>query len=147
MFGSSPAERQQQAAERYASILEGQQSGWSLDFYPSELELGGIAYTAQFADGKATLYLPTGSHKLQSLSIILTNANDSSIFNPTPWYEYDDEKALEVIQKNALFLSEEGMEALQAKIDAGEPVQILALSTCSNEFTDARTILLTLMDP
>ena len=55
VFGSSPAERQQQAAERYASILEGQQSGWSLDFYPSELELGGIAYTAQFADGKATL--------------------------------------------------------------------------------------------
>ena len=55
VFDGSPAARQQQAMERYADILEKQQGGWALDFYPSELELGGIAYTAYFADGHVTL--------------------------------------------------------------------------------------------
>lgn len=55
VFGASPAERQQQAAGHYTTVLESQQNGWALDFYPSELELGGLAYTALFANGKATL--------------------------------------------------------------------------------------------
>lgn len=55
VFGDLPAKRQQQAAEHYATILESQQQGWTLDFYPSELELGGIAYTARFSDGQVAL--------------------------------------------------------------------------------------------
>ena len=55
VFGASPAERHQQAAAQYAAILEGATDGWAMDFYPGEGEYGGIAYTARFADGKATL--------------------------------------------------------------------------------------------
>lgn len=55
VFGESPALRQQQAAGDYYNILEGNEQGWAVDFYPSELELGGIAYTARFNDGTVTL--------------------------------------------------------------------------------------------
>lgn len=55
VFGDSPAKRQQQAASQYADILEAQELGWAVDFYPSELEFGGIAYTALFKDGHVTL--------------------------------------------------------------------------------------------
>ena len=55
VFGDSPAQRQQKATEQYYQILEGNEYGWAVDFYPSELEFGGIAYTARFLDGRVTL--------------------------------------------------------------------------------------------
>ena len=55
VFGDSPAQRQQKATEQYYQILEGNEYGWAVDFYPSELEFGGIAYTALFLDGRVTL--------------------------------------------------------------------------------------------
>ena len=55
VFGDSPAQRQQKATEQYYQILEGNEYGWAVDFYPSDLEYGGIAYTAQFMDGQVTL--------------------------------------------------------------------------------------------
>ena len=94
-----------------------------------------------------TLFLPTGTHPLQSLAVIVTTASDSWIFNPEPWNMIETEEIPDHVRQNAVHVSEAGMEMLQAKIDAGKRPRILALSTCSNEFTDARTILLTLMDP
>ena len=45
-------------------------------------------------------------------------------------------------------MSEEGMKALEARMaDEEKPTRILALSTCSSDFTDARTILITIMIP
>ena len=96
---------------------------------------------------KGYFYLPTGAHWLQSISIIVTDAADSWMLNPQSWQDISTERMLELVQQNALFVSEEGMEALLAKIEAEEELHIVALSTCSNEFTDARTILLTLLDP
>lgn len=55
LFGDSPAIRQQQAASQYATILEAQEQGWAVDFYPSSFEYGGLAYTARFKDGRVTL--------------------------------------------------------------------------------------------
>ena len=55
IFGDSPAIRQQQAASEYYRILEGNDYGWAVDFYPSSLEYGGIAYTSRFLDGQVTL--------------------------------------------------------------------------------------------
>ncbi len=49
--------------------------------------------------------------------------------------------------ENALHVNEETMLELEEKLDAGENPRIVALSTCSSEYTNARTILLTLMDP
>ena len=55
---------------------------------------------------------------------------------------------LELAQADALFVSETGLKILKAKLEAEDQDPILvALSTCSNEFTDARTILLTVLDP
>lgn len=96
---------------------------------------------------KGYIYFSTGAHWLQNISIILTSAADSWFLNPVSWAEIDGEKILELVQTNAVHISEEGLEALQAKLDAGEQPRIVALSTCSTEFTDARTILLTLLDP
>ena len=55
IFGDSPATRQQQASSQYYKILENSEYGWAVDFYPSGLEYGGIAYTARFLDGRVTL--------------------------------------------------------------------------------------------
>lgn len=96
---------------------------------------------------KGYIYFPTGAHWLQSISIILTNSSDSWAFNPSVWTDLEGEEMVERVQQNALFVSETGMEALEKKIESGERPQLVALSTCSSEFTDARTILLTLMDP
>ncbi len=94
-----------------------------------------------------TLFLPNSTHELQTLSIVLTNASDSWAFNPEPWNMIESEDIPNRVRQNAVHVNEKGMEMLQAKIDAGKRPRILALSTCSAEFTDARTILLTLMDP
>lgn len=92
-------------------------------------------------------YTPNGSHWLQTISVFITTASNSWLMNPRSWQDIQAEKILELVQNDALFVSEEGLNALKAKIKAEKPLHIVALSTCSNEFTDARTILLTLMDP
>ncbi len=96
---------------------------------------------------KGYIYFPTGAHWLQSISIIVTPSSNTWIMNPQSWKEIEDEKMLELVQKDALFVSETGLKGLEAKLKAEEEVHIVALSTCSAEFTEARTILLTLMDP
>ena len=97
---------------------------------------------------KGYLYLPNGAHWLQSVSIIVTPAGNSWMMNPQSWKDLDAEKILELAQADALFVSETGLKILKAKLEAEDQEPILvALSTCSNEFTDARTILLTVMDP
>ena len=84
---------------------------------------------------------------LQTVSVIVTPASNSWMFNPQSWSEITPEQMFELVQTDALFISEDGMKVLNEKIKAGELPRIVALSTCSNEFTDARTILLTVIDP
>ncbi len=55
VFGASPAERQQQAIEKYRALLTSKSDGWAMDFYPSDLVLGGIAYTARFVGDEVEL--------------------------------------------------------------------------------------------
>ena len=93
------------------------------------------------------LLMEDGGHLLQSLSCILTSAGNSGIFNPDNWENSANEQRLAMVLEDAVQVNQESLEILQAKMDAGEPFRIVALSTCSGEFTDARTILLTLMDP
>ena len=133
---------------------------------------------------KGTLTLPYEEHTLTTLSVIVTSASDSAIFNPANWKDLTWEKMQEMITTNALYINEEGITKLKALSAPGEEepgpengnVQnsmeetessaeeadikeegtdgtqkscgphILALSTCSDEFTDARTILLTLIE-
>ena len=93
------------------------------------------------------LLTPDGGHLLQTVSCIVTSAGNSSLFNPENWKHFSTKQMLEAVQEDALFINKNGMDVLQTRIDQEEPFRILALSTCSGEFTDARTILLTLMDP
>ena len=93
------------------------------------------------------LLMPDGCHILESLSIIVVPASDSGMMNPENWTYLDGEGIYSQVQENALFTCEKGLEALRGLVDAGETPRLVALSTCSDEFTDARTILLTLMDP
>ena len=96
---------------------------------------------------RGAYYTPEGAHWLETISVILTDSGNSVIFNPEPWERISYDDVLENVQQDAVFINEAGLEALKAKIEAGEKPHIVALSTCSNEFTEARTILLTLMDP
>jgi len=105
------------------------------------------------------ILLPNGCHILENISVIVAPASDSGLFNPENWNHLDAEGILKMAQENALYTCEDGLEALKAQLDlvmaaetAGQDAaalmpRIVSLSTCSDEFTDARTILLTLMDP
>lgn len=93
------------------------------------------------------LYLPDKKHTLQSISCIICSSSDWIRFNPERWSELTNEEILQYAQEDAVNVSETGLKALQTVLDAGEKPRLVALSTCSDEFTDARTILLTIMDP
>lgn len=94
------------------------------------------------------LLLPDGNHIFEILAVIVTSASDSGLMNPENWTHLDGEGIYKRAQENALFTCEKGLEALREQIENEEATpHLLALSTCSDEFTDARTILLTLMDP
>ncbi len=55
VFGESAAIRMEKAVVNNTTILESNSQGWSMDFYPGERVMGGIAYTAQFKDGNVKL--------------------------------------------------------------------------------------------
>lgn len=66
----------------------------------------------------------------------------SLIFEPQRW-QTDIDGLLPYISENALHIRKNAALALEA----ADAPRILAMSTCSSEFSDARTILLALMHP
>ena len=93
------------------------------------------------------LLTPKENHLLLSIACVVTPAGNSSLFNPDNWKNYSPEQILKAVQEDAALVNPEGLDILKERLDAEEPYHVVALSTCSDEFTDARTILLTLMDP
>ena len=89
------------------------------------------------------LILPDRSHSLKIYAVILTNSNDDMIFNPDR-YKDGLSGLIKYAENNALYLHEEMTEDLKQRAD--EDLQILSLTTCSSEFTDARTIVLADME-
>jgi hypothetical protein len=55
VFGESAANRMAKSQSEYTTILESQQQGWAVDFYPSDRSQGGVAYTARFHDGEVAM--------------------------------------------------------------------------------------------
>lgn len=90
------------------------------------------------------LLLPDGTYKLEVISCLLVGADEDNIFSPTIWKDSNISRFLKWVRENALYLHEDVLTELE---NAEEPFQILSLSTCSYEFTDARTIVLTVMRP
>lgn len=89
-----------------------------------------------------TLILPNKSYNLEIISCMLVGASDDYIFEPDST-RYNIKSLLQYAEKKSLFINEDVLN----KVKETEGQQILALSTCSSEFTDARTIVLTVMNP
>lgn len=94
-----------------------------------------------------TLTLPDGEHTLLSLSCIVTSAGNSQIFNPQNWDHLTAKQILQYVQQDALHVNRDTLRLLSQMLAMGLDAHIVALSTCSSEYSDARTILLTIMDP
>lgn len=89
------------------------------------------------------LILPDKSYSLKIYAVIVTDSYDDMIFNPDR-YKDGLSDLIKYAEDNALFLHEEMTEDLKQRADHG--LQILSLTTCSSEFTDARTIVLAVME-
>lgn len=91
-----------------------------------------------------SLVLPGKAYQLEIIACLLVPASEDHIFEPATWQDSNISRLLEFVENNALNLHDEIMRELKA---AEDPFKILALSTCSYEYTDARTIVLTWMKP
>lgn len=89
-----------------------------------------------------TLILPEQTYDLEIISCLLVPASDDMIFDPDTVQD-NIEALLDYSEENALFVNTDVIQ----KARTTENLQIIALSTCSSEFTDARTIVLAVMQP
>ena len=118
--------------------------------YGHHMENGGMLgdldlYKAQtfFAENTTgMLILPDRAYNLEIFACLLIDAGEDAIFDPEKW-QTDIDGLLSYARDNSLHLREETIDRLEQM----EHPQILALSTCSTEFTDARTIILAVMEP
>lgn len=92
------------------------------------------------------LILPDRIYDLEIFACIVVASNDDYIFDPDRW-QHDISGLMDYARENALHLREETLAEMESEIENGEIPHVLTFSTCSSEFTDARTILLTRMKP
>lgn len=90
-----------------------------------------------------TLILPDQIYDLEIISCMLVSASEDNIFEPERWQD-DIDGLLDFIKQNSLNICNESIDSIAL---SQEDEKILALSTCSSEFTDARTIVLAIMKP
>lgn len=88
-----------------------------------------------------TLILPDRVYKLEIYACLIVPSSEERIFNPERWQGKIDD-LIQFANNNALYLNQKG---INMTLDANQ--QILALTTCSSEFTDARTVILAVMKP
>lgn len=97
------------------------------------------------------LLLPSRVVPLRTLACLLAEASEDEVFETEQWTE-DISGFVEYVREHAMFCDEEMAAAIERRISneaegsgrTGE--QILVLSTCSSEFTNARTILICVMN-
>ncbi|MDD2427051.1 MAG: class B sortase [Eubacteriales bacterium] len=94
-------------------------------------------------NNSGTLILPDRVYDLKIFACLLLAASDDYIFEPQVWQTDDIDKLLTYTSENAMYVDEKTIQELRGNDD----VQVLALSTCSAEFINARTILLAAMVP
>ena len=90
-----------------------------------------------------TLILPDRSYKLEIFACMQVSASEDSIFATGKW-QADTSGLVDFVRKNAEHVHQQTMDNIGKSEDFS---QILAMSTCSSEFTDARTVLLAVMKP
>lgn len=89
-----------------------------------------------------TLILPDRAYKLEIFACLLVDAGEDAIFDPVQW-QTDIDGLISFVRQEHMFLREEAID----KLERMENPQVLAFSTCSSEYTDARTIILAVMEP
>ena len=99
-------------------------------------------YTFFRENRKGILLTPEKAFDLEVISCMLVGASDVYIFDPTETRN-DIQTLLDYVEKESLFINEDVLDRARQT----ENLQILALTTCSSEFTDARTIVLTVLIP
>lgn len=93
------------------------------------------------ANTTGELILPDRTYHLEIFACLLVPASEDAIFEVERWD--DDLSGLyQFAEDNALHTHPDTIRAMR---EAGDGVQVLAMSTCSTEFTDARTVLLAWM--
>ena len=96
-----------------------------------------------FADNRTgMLILPDRAYNLEIYACLLVKASEDNIFEPEA-VSGDMNKLYDFCTENAMYVHAETIEAARNDPSA----KTLALSTCSSEFTDARTIVLAVMQP
>ena len=90
-----------------------------------------------------TLTLPGGSYRLEVLACLVVPASEQAIFAPGKWRS-DAGGLLPFVEENALQMDAQALRALE---EEPEGAQFLAMATCSDEYTDARTVVLARMEP
>lgn len=88
------------------------------------------------------LILPDRAYDLEIIACLLVPASDDMIFEPDQ-LQGDIASLLDYAQTESLYCHPDTLEAVRQT----ENAQILALTTCASEFTDARTIILAVMEP
>lgn len=81
-------------------------------------------------------------YDLKIFASLIVPANEVEIFNPMIWQD-DIDELIDYADSTALYLNMDIIEEMRAM---NEDLQILALTTCSDEFTDARTVVLAIME-
>ncbi len=90
-----------------------------------------------------TLILPDRVYKLEIYACLIVPSSEDSIFDPNQW-QGDIDELLRFTENNALYLNNDTIKKMNSM---DEVPQILSLTTCSSEFTDARTVILAVMIP
>jgi len=88
------------------------------------------------------LILPDRVYNLEIYACLLVRASEDNIFEPEA-VSGDLNTLFGYCEQNAMYLHKDTLDAARADPET----KILALSTCSSEFTDARTIVLAVMRP
>ena len=88
------------------------------------------------------LITPNRVYGFEIFACLLVDAGEDNIFDPTLW-QTDIDGLLTFAEENGMYLRPELIEELRQ----AENPQVLALTTCSTEFTNARTVVLAVMEP
>lgn len=90
-----------------------------------------------------TLITLNETYNLEVYATLVVDSTDKRIFSPLSWNDNLDE-LLDFVENNALYMNQDVIDKM--KRDADRKSKTLALTTCSYEFTDARTVVLAYMD-
>lgn len=119
----------------YGHYMENSKMFGDLELYKDE---------AFFKENRTgTLILPDRVYDLEIYACLVVSASEDSIFDPGQW-QGDIDELMRFTENNALYLNDAVIERMYS-ID--EEPRVLAFTTCTSEFTDARTVILTVMKP